>query len=439
MGSAWYMYIGELEFDGGGHNNGDFFARSGFVLAPFQPEDLDTSEVPDPDLPGKGRVVHRYRAPARTVARRLDILGHTMRRARLAYFEGVQEIAEYDLELWPVERLGPDGFDRWMQEGTFYPTGGSCEECGMICRTSPDGTCPRCGYEGPLSLENCMHGFPGYYFFLVLRCLAERCPPETLVTLDLTYLLEDGFISEDHDAERGPAETRGGCGLEDGFISEEPYAERFQGRTKTLIVTEGKSDSRLLRQAIDVLFSEYRDFFSFIDYETANARGGTPELVQFVKMITGCGIKNRMVVLFDNDAAGQDALGQVRQNGNLPESVFALALPSLDRFQHYPTLGPDGPARSDINGRACSLELYLGTNSLTDPTTGDLVSVRWGGLNDRLGRYQGALSNRDKGQVQERFERILAEVERDPGKRGQYDLSGIEAVFEAIVDALASR
>jgi len=414
MGSAWYMYIGELEFDGGGHNNGDFFARSAFVLDPFQPEDLDTSEVPDPDHPGKGRGVHRYRAPARTVARRLDILGHTLRRARLAYVEGVQEIAEYHLELWPVHRLGPDGFDRWMEEGTFYPTGGTCGKCGMIHRTSPDGTCPRCGYEGPLSLENCMHGFPGYHFFLVLRCLVERYPPQTLVTLDLSDLLDNEFISE------------------------EPEPERFKWRTKTLIVTEGKSDSRLLRRAIDILFREYRDFFSFIDYETANARGGTAELVQFVKMLTGCGIKNRMVVLFDNDAAGQDALGQVQQNGNLPENVFALALPSLERFQLYPTLGPDGPARTDINGRACSLELYLGVNALTDPVTGELP-IRWGGFNERLGRYQGALSSREKGQVQERFERILDEVERNPEKRDQYDFAGIEAVFEAIVSELASR
>jgi HEPN/Toprim N-terminal domain 1 len=415
MGSVWNMYIGEREFDGGGHNHGDFFARSGFLLDPFQPEDLDTSQVPDPTNPGNKRVVHRYRALVKTVARRLDILGHTLRRARIAYDEGVQDLSDYELEHWPTELLGPGGFDRWMQVDAAYPTGAGCHACGVISRPYPNATCPECGHRGPASpLGDDFHGFPKPYGLLVLRCLVERYPPQTLVTLDLTDLLDNGFISE------------------------EPDPERFQGRTKTLIVTEGKSDSRLLRRAIDILFHEYRDFFSFIDYETANARGGTAELVQFVKMLTGCGIKNRMVVLFDNDAAGHDALAQVQRNGNLPENVFALTLPSLDLFEFYPTLGPDGPARSDIDGRACSLELYLGMNALTDPQVGE-IPIRWGGFNERLGRYQGAISNRDKGQVQERFERILEEVEQEPEKRDQYDFSGVEAVFEAIVAALASR
>lgn len=45
----------------------------------------------------------------------------------------------------------------------------------------------------------------------------------------------------------------------------------------------------------------------FIDYETANPQGGTDHLIQFVKMFVGCGIPNRIVVLFDNDAAGHQA------------------------------------------------------------------------------------------------------------------------------------
>jgi hypothetical protein len=239
----------------------------------------------------------------------------------------------------------------------------------------------------------------------------EQHPPDVLVTLDITQLVEGEYESN------------------------EAEPDHFIGRVPTIVLTEGRSDARILREVVNVLFPEYGDFLSFIDYETANPRGGTDELVQFVKMFVGCGIKNRIVVLFDNDAAGHDALARLGKE--LPPNVFPMCLPPMQTFGTYPTLGPDGLTTSDIDGRACSLELYLGRDALTDPATGGLRPVRWAGFAERIGRYQGQITG--KGQVQDRFLAMLAEIRDDPTKRGQFDLVGVEAVFEAVIAALAAR
>jgi hypothetical protein len=287
----------------------------------------------DPDKPGEVQLVYGYSARARTVARRFDILGYTLRAARIAFTKGIAELSDSEREDYPRELLQPDGFDRWVTGDFKDLGGGQCPACGHVFETYSDSTCPHCGFKGvPISFAEDDHGFPPCDPLLVMRCLLERHPPDAEVTLDLSDLLAGGWVSEDEES------------------------HRLANRAATIIATEGTSDSRLLEKAVRVLYPEYSDFFSFIDYEMANARGGTAGLAQFVKMITGCRIKNRIVVLFDKDAAGHDALA--RLGNGPPANVLAMCLPPLDSFTQYPSVGPDGSAISNINidGRACALD-----------------------------------------------------------------------------------
>ena len=239
--------------------------------------------------------------------------------------------------------------------------------------------------------------------------LIQWVPPETPVTLELTDLLQGGWISDDADL----------CQVE--------------SRVPLIILTEGTSDSRLLRDALCTLHPELTEFVRFIDYETANPQGGADHLIQFVKMFVGCAIANPIVVLFDNDAAGHQALAALKRL-TLPETVRVTCLPSLPWFASYPTDGPDGRALSNIDGRACAIELYLGKEALTD-SQGQLRPVRWGGYNDKVARYQGQVVGKDD--IQKHFERSLAAVRNGDSRREAFDFAGVEAIFDQVFTVLA--
>jgi HEPN superfamily Toprim-like protein len=260
VGSVYSLKVGDIEVLWGKNYLNDE------VLLPFQGADLLHEEASgEPTL-------HEYRASAATVARRLDLLGHSMARARRSYSNGVRALEEWERERWPGQLLHDDGFERW------------CQTILACARAVQDGRTGDPLNDHPPHWEEALLGFPGGGFGDVLRALVEVVPAETLVTLDLTDMLLGGWIRDDADLFRD------------------------DGRMPLIILTEGASDSRLLGETIATLHSELSDFVRFIDYETASPQGGTDSLIQFVKMFVGCGIPNRIVVLFDNDAAGHQAL-----------------------------------------------------------------------------------------------------------------------------------
>jgi hypothetical protein len=83
----------------------------------------------------------------------------------------------------------------------------------------------------------------------------------------------------------------------------------------------------------------------------------------------------------------------------------------------------------DVNGMACSIELHLSRDALTDEA-GDLRPVRWTGWDSRIGRYQGAVEG--KALVQNRFFGILTTCASPVEARAAFpDLA-------AVVDAMTS-
>ncbi len=384
MGSVYSLKVGDIEVLGGKNY------LSPEVLLPFQAGDLRHEEADgEPTL-------HEYRASAATVARRLDLLGHSIATARRAFASGVRGLDEWERERWPERLLHPDGFECW------------CSTIMADARAVQEGRTGDPIHDHPPHWEETLLGFPGGDVGDVLRALVEIVPAETPVTLDLTDMLLGGWVDD-----------------------ADPL--RDDGRMPLIILTEGASDSRLLGETIATLHSELSDFVRFIDYETANPQGGTDSLIQFVKMFVGCGIPNRIVVLFDNDAAGHQALAAVKRLP-LPENVRVTCLPSLPWFASYPTEGPDGRSSSNIDGRACALELYLGKDALTDEA-GQLRVVRWGGFNEKVGRYQGQVTG--KGEVQTRFAEQLAQVRAGLAKGEDFDFTGVESIFEHVFAVLA--
>lgn len=373
------------------------------VMVPFQPSDQRERL----DAEGEPRQ-HVYVTRAEVAARRLNLLGFSLSSAKAAFVAGFGRLEEFEIKEWPDELRGENGFEEWLRHmHTAIDAARRLEH--ITPETANDASLKfMLGWEELNFTYAHIFGFPNGDPHLVLRCALAVCRPDDEVILDFDDLVTGGYVRDDGDLWK---------------ISREPI----------IIVTEGKSDSRLLGRSLEVLSPELKEFVTFIDFETANARGGTPELVQFARMLIGCGIKNRVVFLFDNDTAGMDALEQLKA-GPLPANVFAMTLPSREFAKHYPTVGPGGPMAADINGRACSLELYFGTDVLTE--SGQLSPVRWVGFNDRLQEYQGQISN--KAAIQKRFEDKLEAAKANPDAMARYDFAGMQEIFEAIIAVVSA-
>jgi hypothetical protein len=83
----------------------------------------------------------------------------------------------------------------------------------------------------------------------------------------------------------------------------------------------------------------------------------------------------------------------------------------------------------DVNGLACSLELYLGTDVLKTEE-GEYRPIEWRGLDVKLRQYQGEVL--DKGTIQDLFRSKLATCEKDVSAISRFDWSGLELVLRSL-------
>ncbi|CTQ53875.1 hypothetical protein LP7551_02406 [Roseibium album] len=166
-----------------------------------------------------------------------------------------------------------------------------------------------------------------------------------------------------------------------------------------LILTEGPSDTRILSAAIAAMYPEFSDIFSFVDFKEFKVDGGASPLTKTVRAFAGARMMQRILALFDNDAAGHEQK-QLLDRTKLPANIKAMVLPDLPFARRYPTIGPEGLRDLDINGTACAIEMFLGQTALSDEH-GELRPVRWANWNKNAGRYHGGLE--DKGAVARHF------------------------------------
>ena len=90
--------------------------------------------------------------------------------------------------------------------------------------------------------------------------------------------------------------------------------------------------------------------------------------------------------------------------------MTCLHLPDIELGRSYPTIGPQGTHDSDINGKACGIELYLGKTALSSAS--GLRPVRWTGKDQKMGVWQGEIDN--KIAVRESFLEELTRSSHDP-------------------------
>lgn len=252
--------------------------------------------------------------------------------------------------------------------------------------------------------DNFEFGFPTFDPLCLYRGMLEAVKPNTSVTLDFTNLV--------------------------GFV--EPYNYMCEP-PKTIILTEGSSDKRILEESLQILYPHLFDYFSFIDFDLANMPGSTGHLLNIVKAFVATGVERKTVALFDNDTAGLDALRQLA-NVPLPENMRAIPLPDLVFAKKYPTIGPQGQIDININGLACSIELYLGKNILVDENK-NFLPVQWGGYMQGAKKYQGEIIN--KAIIQDKYLKFLSKVKANPTLSRKHDWSGMRSIFQTIFNVFS--
>lgn len=128
---------------------------------------------------------------------------------------------------------------------------------------------------------------------------------------------------------------------------------------RILIVTEGSSDSFVLKKAIEELCAEIADFFDFVDMKENYPFTETGSLYNFCMGLCRINVLNNIMVIFDNDTAGVEKYKQAALLRK-PQSFLVTKLPDHPDFCNIQTVGPQGTTTEDINGKAVAIECFLG-------------------------------------------------------------------------------
>lgn len=390
----------------------------------FRTADRKIGNADDPELPAylrdrseddaDARVVY-YEVDPRTIRDRLDIFGYTIDAARRLFDEWrlleIKQDESFDslvpeqhaADLQRLRELTPDQWMAFVRKIALENLGWRDAE------NHKDSFLAKM-----LQAHETWYGYGGPDWLVGLRLAVEACLDVGKFVYDLTDLVDSEFISpEDDDIERVIGWS----------------AAEFHARGRVVILTEGRTDSAVIAGALELLYPHLRDYYSFMDFSEFG--GGAGQLANLVRAFVGAGIVNRVIALFDNDAAGRSAMRTVKTS-KLPEHIVVMRLPDLPGLRAYPTLGPTGPSRMDINGMAASIELYLGEDTLRN-ADGTLPPIQWTGYERSVGAYQGELVS--KSEVQARFQQKLARARSDASFLSGTDWRGVRLILSDIFTA----
>lgn len=237
---------------------------------------------------------------------------------------------------------------------------------------------------------------PGLSIGNALFCILSSVAPDDVVEYELSEVLDSGWIT------RKPNQR---------VIFE-----------KIILLTEGRTDSGIISNCMKILYPELFPYYQFMDFEGLKVEGGASALVRTIKSFAGAKISHPIVALFDNDTAGINELAKVPKD--LPENICVMRLPDISLAKKYPTIGPGGLKKMNINKLACGIELYLGSEILIKDN--DYYPIRWSNYDSNSGKYHGSLDA--KNEVQKRFDGKVSKGER-------WDMPEMDLILSKIFNA----
>lgn len=243
-------------------------------------------------------------------------------------------------------------------------------------------------------IERRMHDLDDEWIFFAdpltsIRAMLDALPEIKEVFLNVGPLIDGGWIEPDDQV----------C-----TARRQPQAQPRSILQPVVLLAEGSTDNRVLLRSLERLYPHLADYITFFDYEGARADGGASYVVKFLKAFTAARVNTFILALFDNDAAGGSAFKSA-SDLILPANIKCTMLPETDLARDYPTIGPQGEHSLDVNGKAASIELYLGKHNLALPD-GRLTPITWAGYRPEVKCYQGEVAN--KSEIFDRFMRDTA-------------------------------
>jgi hypothetical protein len=203
--------------------------------------------------------------------------------------------------------------------------------------------------------------------------------------------------------------------IERGWTNDKEIFVGVEETDKFLIVTEGSSDTFIIKKALDLLKPDILDFFTFVDMEDNYPFTGTGNLFRFCQGLTSIRIQNKTLVIFDNDIEGLDKFNKTI-NLNLPKQMKIMKLPELEEFNNFHTIGPTGETNENINNKAVAIECFLDL-SKSKP------KIRWTNYNKDFDAYQGSLENKDD------YVRVFKSIKKRTDK---YDFTKLTKLLDEI-------
>jgi hypothetical protein len=185
---------------------------------------------------------------------------------------------------------------------------------------------------------------------------------------------------------------------------------------------------------MELLYPFMSKFYSFIDF-SYKLDGGISYLAKYTKLFAASGIKNRVIALFDNDTEGifaiNNLLSKTKSVKPLPDNFKIISLPYNNEVEEWTTLGYTGESKFNVNGFACSIDMYLGSDILFDDNNKQ-YPIRFTAYNENAEKYQGEIIKKDE--IQKRFKSKLEFAQKngisDPAVWSQID-NVLQTIFSA--------
>ena len=213
--------------------------------------------------------------------------------------------------------------------------------------------------------------------------------------------------------------------IESGYYKEKQLNFEIPVESKLLLLTEGKSDTRILKKSIEYIYPHIFDLFNFVDVEKDWSITSCSELAKFCKGLYKIGIQNNVLAIFDNDVAGLEAFEQIPKSLQKAKNLLVIQLPDLDEMKKMKTIGPSGERTEDVNKKAVAIECFLDFSSVNfEPR------VRWFSYNKKFDSYQGAIEQKDD--LSKKF------YDTDLSKE-KYDISKLTILIDYILECWRNR
>lgn len=251
-----------------------------------------------------------------------------------------------------------------------------------------------------------------------IRIILENCNKEDEIEVDITEMVGWTYNSID--------EMRLGDVVE-----------------KNIVLVEGTSDKSILEFALKHIYPHLSNLYYFMDFEYAkdkNRKGGVDALSNNIITFITSKLKGRFIAIFDNDTVGVQAKEKLLENlGNLSENFRILNYPNIKFAKSYPTISTNGKIILDnINGRACSIELYLPEFFLRNQEN-VLAPIHWESyvkckINENyLADYQGVITAKEE--IKDNFLKYKKELEQGTKKFDINEWSNMKVLLDTIIMA----